>query len=168
MRITRLILVITLCVVVGLVLSACSSKVGTAPKGDEVEIEAAAIQVAMGRTKAYQYADTEQMKNWMDLGEIMTLIDIRPEADYLKGHLTGAVNAQIDDEEESSTEQIEAFLSLLPDNKESLVIVYDGYTGLNAGHRAALYASEAEYTNIYRYVGGVAAWTDAGNKLTKK
>jgi len=161
-------LLIMLCLC-ALILAGCGSKVGTAPKGSELEIEQAAILVSAGYAQGrYQLVDQEQMKNWIDLGEIMTIIDVRPSTDYLKGHLPGAVNAEIKRDEESTTEQLEVLLGHLPENIESYVVVYDDYTALNGSHRAAIYAADAGYVNVFRFVGGVAAWEDAGNKLTKK
>jgi len=151
------------------VLVGCGEKVGTAPDGNEHEIEKAAKQAAVDFFQnRYSIVDAQEVKDWVDLGEIMTVIDIRPESDYLKGHLPGAVNAEIDRDEESTTEQIEAFLALLPQNPESIVVVYDDYTALAGSHRAAIYAADAGYTRVCRFLGGAIAWEDAGNSLTKK
>jgi len=152
-----------------LALIGCSEKVGTAPDGNEAAIEEAAILVATEYAQSsYKLADMKQMKNWIDLGEIMTIVDIRPASDFAKGHLPEAVNAEISRDGESTDEQLIAFLDLLPDNPDSYIVVYDDYTLLNGSHRAALYATEAGYTNVYRLVGGAIGWEAAGNSLTKK
>jgi rhodanese-related sulfurtransferase len=108
------------------------------------------------------------MKNWIDLGEIMVIIDVSPMDVYAKGHLPNAVNAPLSNDEESPTDQLEAFLAFLPENTESTVVVYTEYAGLGGGHRAAVYAMDAGYTNVYLLPGGSVGWKDAGNKLTKK
>jgi len=169
MRISSKVLILMLTCLFAVALVGCSSKSGTAPKGNEVEIEKAAILVASGYAQGrYQLVDQEQMKNWIDLGEIMTIVDVRPSSDYLKGHLPGAVNAEINRDEESTTEQIEVLLGLLPENFDSYVVFYDDYTALNGSHRGAIYAADAGYTNVFRFVGGAVAWEDADNKMTKK
>jgi len=184
MRTTRIALIIVLTCLFSVLLVGCGTKIGTAPDGNENDIANAAIQVAKAYREApYKLVSSEKLKEWNDLGEIMTVIDVRPESDFLKGHLPNAVNAEIVAEveaaaepgedsaegatDESVTEQIEAFLSLLPENPESIVVVYDGYTTLDRSHRAAIYAADAGYTKVYRYVGGATAWTAAGFKLIK-
>jgi 3-mercaptopyruvate sulfurtransferase SseA len=168
MRRTRTALVLLVIVLVAVALSGCGEKNGTSPDGSEVAIEQAAIQVAEGyMSTRYLLVDAQGFKDWVDLGEIMTVIDVRPESDYLAGHLPGAVNAEIERDQESSTEQIEAFLALLPENHDSIVVVYDDFTAMNGSHRAGVYAADAGYTKVYRFVGGAQAWIDAGNSLTK-
>jgi rhodanese-related sulfurtransferase len=169
MRVSKIVLLVVLTCLFSIALIGCGEKIGTAPDGNEHEIEKAAILIAdeVGQDR-YKPTDAEQMKNWVDLGEIMTVVDVRPEEDFNKGHLPNAVNAPIDREEEPTTEQIQAFLELLPANFESLVVVYDEYTSLNGSHRAAVFAADAGYTNVFRFIGGAVAWEAAGNSLTKK
>ncbi|MCL2818479.1 MAG: rhodanese-like domain-containing protein [Actinomycetia bacterium] len=169
MRIVRITLIIALTCLLSFGLVGCGNKAGSAPDGNEHDVEMAAFVVAAGYAQGrYEIINAEQMKDWVDLGEIMTVIDIRPESDYLKGHLPGAVNAEINRDEESTTEQIQAFLELMPSNPESIVVVYDDYTLLNGSHRAAIYAADAGFTKVFRLVGGAVGWVDAGNSLTKK
>jgi len=187
MRTVRIALVIALTCLLAVAVVGCGTKIGTAPDGNENDIANTTIRVAGEVAGApYTLLSTEQMKDWVDLGEIMTVIDVREESDYLKGHLPGAVNARITEDvapavaegeeepaeaeqtPEDATAQVEAFLALLPDNHESIVVVYDGYTALSGSHRAAIYATDAGYTKVYRLLGGAAAWTAAGYKLTKK
>jgi rhodanese-related sulfurtransferase len=169
MRCSKIVILVVLTCLFSVALVGCGEKVGTAPDGNEHEIEKAAIAIAdeVGQLR-YTAIDAEQMKNWIDLGEIMTVVDVRPEEDYLKGHLPNAVNAPIDREEEPTTEQIQALLELLPSNLESYVVIYDEYTSMNGSHRAAIFAADAGYTNVFRFIGGTIAWEAAGNSLTKK
>ena len=194
MRLIRIALIIALTCLFAVALVGCGEKVGTAPDGNEDTIATTAIRVAKDyRDAPYKLLGTEKLKEWVDLGEIMTIIDVRPESDFLKGHLSGAVNVEIVDitEDEATAEQaateavegtgdevaetpdettaqIEALLALLPENPESIVVIYDGHTALTGSHRAAIYAADAGYTKVYRYLGGAAAWTAAGHKLTKQ
>jgi rhodanese-related sulfurtransferase len=169
MRADKAALIIALTCILAFALTGCGDKAGTAPNGNENDIANAAIMVASGYAQGpYQLLTVEQLKDWADLGEIMTIIDVRPADEYAKGHIADAVNVEIDRTQESTTDQIAALLAELPSNHESIVVIYDDYTALNGSHRAAVYASDAAYTKVYRLVAGRVGWQAAGHKLTKK
>ena len=159
-------------IVIGLAsatLAGCGKKDGTAVKGNEAEIEKAAIAVAEGYAQGrYQLVDQEEMQNWVDLGEIMTVVDVRSAAAYAKGHIPGAVNAEIAAGKDSTNEQLQALIAVLPEKNDAIVVVYGQCTADDASHRGALYAVDTGYTNVYRLPGGAIGWQDADNKLTKK
>ena len=166
-RIALLLIVLTC--IFSLSLVGCGEKAGTARNGNEVDIETAAITTAQGLTLGrYQLIGVEELKNRIDLGDIMVIIDVRPEDEFNKGRLPNAVNAEIPADEDADADQLNAFIKLLPENPETTIVIYDGYTGEGRSARAAIYAADATYTNIWRFPGGAAAWVDAKHKLVKK
>ena len=50
-------------------------------------------------------------------------------------------------------------------NKDKPIVVYCGFTGCARSHQAAMFLRKQGFTNVYRYVGGIAAWVDAGNDV---
>ncbi len=50
-------------------------------------------------------------------------------------------------------------------NKDKPIVVYCGFTGCARSHQAAMYLRKQGFTNVYRYVGGIAAWVDAGFEI---
>ncbi|MCL2025033.1 MAG: rhodanese-like domain-containing protein [Coriobacteriia bacterium] len=149
-------------------LTGCGETAGTSRDGNEMPIEAAAIATAQGLALGrYQLIDAHELKSRIDLGDIMIIIDVRPEDEFKSGHLPNAVNAEIPADEEADVDQLNAFIKLLPEGPESMIVIYDGYTGEGRSARAAIYAADATYINIWRFPGGTAAWLDADYKLVK-
>jgi rhodanese-related sulfurtransferase len=86
------------------------------------------------------------------------IIDIRPAADYKKGHIKGAKNVQLSDFASS----IQSFA----DYKDKPVLIY--CNSGNTTKRAARLLKKAGYQNINDLEGGILAWKEANMPLSKK
>jgi rhodanese-related sulfurtransferase len=86
------------------------------------------------------------------------LIDANSAKTYDKGHIPGAV---------SFTKNEKAFASLLPTDKNALLVAYCGGPMCSAWEDAAETAKKAGYTNIKHFKGGLKGWKSAGLSLEK-
>jgi rhodanese-related sulfurtransferase len=80
------------------------------------------------------------------------LLDVRTEAEFTSERIAGAVNIPLD--------QLPQRLSLLPEDRETIVVVY-----CKVGQRGALGFSmirQFGYVNVKNLVGGLNAWVAAG------
>jgi|GEM_PF-202287 len=50
-------------------------------------------------------------------------------------------------------------------NKDKPIVVYCGFVGCARSHEGAKYLRSQGFKNVYRYVGGISAWVDAGNDI---
>lgn len=95
------------------------------------------------------------IKRSMDGGVRMFIIDVRSEEDFKKGHVKNALNLPIERLNEKS-------LSRLIKSKDERVIFYSESNETNESRTAAERAVLFGYTKVYRYIGGIEAWRNAG------
>ena len=92
------------------------------------------------------------VKQRMDAGEKLILVDVREDNEWAKGHLPGAVHM--------GKGVIERDIELqVPDTRTKLVLYCGG------GFRSALVADNLQkmgYTNVESMDGGWRGWTEAG------
>lgn len=145
-------------------------KVGTATDGSELAIEKATMKFVKDTTEGgYQLLSTEDLNKWVADNKEMVLIDTMPADSFAKGRVPGAVNAELPKTTLADTtdEQKQAFISLLPEDKNTPVVVYCGFVGCARSHVGAVIAMEEGYTNVYRVPGGIVAWEEAGYEVQK-
>jgi rhodanese-related sulfurtransferase len=102
-------------------------------------------------------ADFREIKRRLDNREKLTLVDVREDNEWVRGHLPGAVHLG-KGIIERDVEQ--AF----PDKEASLVLYCGG------GFRSALVADNLQkmgYTNVISMDGGWRGWTSAGYPVEK-
>lgn len=155
-----------------LILAGCSgaSKVGTAPDGSEVAIEKAAMKFIKDYQAAgYQLVSTEELNTWISDGKEMIIIDTMPADSFAKGHIPGAVNAELPKTglADATAEQKAAFISLLGSDTGKPVVVYCGFVSCARSDVGAVIAMEQGFTNVYRCPGGIIAWQEAGYAVEK-
>ena len=96
--------------------------------------------------------NVQEVKKRLDIKEAFTLIDVREDSEWTKGHLPGAVHlckGIIERDIENA----------LPD-KGTPIVLYCG-----GGFRSALVADNLQkmgYTNVISMDGGWRGWTNAG------
>lgn len=157
-----------LIVVLSFALVGCGQKAGTAKDGNEQTIEAAAIDLATRSVAGgYDLVTVDDVKNWIDNKDDVVIIDTMPLEVYNKGHIPGAVQAELPREGAATEAQIEAFAKLLPEDKGTKIAVYCGFTSCNRSDVGAAYAIEQGYTDVSRIPGGIIAWKDAGFEVEK-
>ncbi|MBF0713519.1 rhodanese-like domain-containing protein [Gemella sp. GH3] len=167
-KLKKLLLITTVGLLI-LTLSACSKGVGTSKDGNEQKIEKAAMNLVTAVDKnKYKLISTEELKKWIDNKEDMILVDTMPADAYAKQKIPGAINATLPTKmDDVTTEQKEAFLKILGDNKNKKIVVYCGFVACERSDVAATIAKEAGFTEVYRQPGGIVSWIDAGYELAK-
>lgn len=146
------------------------SKVGTAPDGSEVAIEKATVKYMNDTVKGgYKTISTEELSTWVKDKKDMIIIDTMPADNFAKGHIPGALNAELPKTgiADATDEQKEAFLELLGDDKSKTVVVYCGFVGCARSDVGSVLAKEAGFEEVYRVPGGGVAWEEAGYEVEK-
>jgi rhodanese-related sulfurtransferase len=104
-----------------------------------------------------QEADFREVKQWMDNRQEITLVDVREESEWARGHLAGAVHM--------GKGIIERDIEGAFPDKQSRLVLYCG-----GGFRSALVADNLQkmgYTNVISMDGGWRGWTEAGFPVDK-
>jgi thiosulfate/3-mercaptopyruvate sulfurtransferase len=143
---------------------------GSAIDGNEVAIEKAAIDLSKNTAKGgYSLVSTDEMKKLVDEKKDMIVIDTMPADFYAKGHIPGALNAELPKTglKDATDEQKQAFIKLLGTDKNKTIVVYCGFVACNRSDAGALLAMENGFKNVVRYPGGIIAWTDAKYETQK-
>jgi thiosulfate/3-mercaptopyruvate sulfurtransferase len=131
----------------------------------EIETEKVAVHFANEVVKGgYKVISTEELKKWVDQKKDMLIVDTMPYEDsYKKQHIPGAVQFEFPKEEVTNlNDKTKAeFKKLLGPDKNRLIVIYCGFTKCGRSHNGAMWAVKMGYKNVYRYPGGIKAWTEA-------
>ncbi|MDT8440796.1 MAG: rhodanese-like domain-containing protein [Desulfuromonadales bacterium] len=137
----------------------------------ELETETIAIKLTREVQKGdYGIVRTDELKGWLDAGKEMLLVDTMPyAASYAKEHIPGAVQFEFPIEELASLDDTtrEAFVKLLGDDQDRLLVFYCGFTKCGRSHNGAMWAKQLGYRNVYRHPGGIKAWSQADYPVAK-
>ncbi|HXJ93913.1 MAG TPA: rhodanese-like domain-containing protein [Terriglobia bacterium] len=101
--------------------------------------------------------DVHAVKARLEAGEKFTLVDVREESEWARGHLPGAVHLSRGIIERDIEERF-------PDKNAALVLYCGG------GYRSALSADNLQkmgYTNVSSMDGGWRGWNEAGYPTEK-
>ena len=99
----------------------------------------------------------EQIKNLLDSGEAITLVEALPRQYFAKNHLPGAINLPHDEVEERAAD-------LLPD-RDALIVVYCASTECRNSAIARAALERLGYSHVLEYVEGKQDWLEAGYPL---
>ena len=139
--------------------------------GKELETEKTAVNLSREVAKGgYKIVNTEELKVWIDQKKDMLIVDTMPYEDsYKKQHIPGAVQFEFPKEEVANLDDKtkEAFKKLLGANKDKMIVIYCGFTKCGRSHNGAMWAVKLGYKNVYRYPGGITAWTEADYPVEK-
>jgi thiosulfate/3-mercaptopyruvate sulfurtransferase len=139
--------------------------------GKELDTEKTAVNLSREVAKGgYKIVNTEELKAWIDQKKDMLIVDTMPYEDsYKKQHVPGAVQFEFPKEEVANLDDKtkEAFKKLLGANKDKLIVIYCGFTKCGRSHNGAMWAVKLGYKNVYRYPGGITAWTEADYPVEK-
>ena len=136
----------------------------------EMEKEAGAVKLLREvQGGGYDVVTTEELKNWIDSGKEMLMVDTMPfEESYKKQHVPGAVQFLFPipempewDATETDGKTREDFIKLLGDDTDKLIVIYCGFVKCTRSHNGAAWAVKLGYKNVYRYPGGIFAWKGA-------
>ena len=137
---------------------------------EEIEKEAGAVKLMREVQRGgYKVVTTEELKQWIDAGKEMVIVDTMPFKDsYKKMHVPGALQflfpipdmpqwniGETDGKSEAD------FARLLGDDKDKTIVIYCGFVKCTRSHNGAAWAVKLGYRNVYRYPGGIFAWKGA-------
>jgi thiosulfate/3-mercaptopyruvate sulfurtransferase len=136
----------------------------------EVEKEAGAVKLVREvRRGGYDVVTTAELKQWLDAGKDMLIIDTMPYKDsYKKAHVPGAKQFlfPIPDMPTWNTQETDGrtqadYEALLGPDKARTIVVYCGFVKCTRSHNGAAWAKKLGYQNVYRHPGGIFAWKGA-------
>jgi rhodanese-related sulfurtransferase len=142
----------------------------------EVEKETGAIKLVREIQRGgYDVVGTSELKQWIDAGRDMIIVDTMPLASsYEKNHLPGAVQFLFPIAEMPAWDAAETdgrspadFEALLGADKNRTVVIYCGFVKCTRSHNGAAWAVKLGYQNVYRHPGGIFAWKGAGFPVEK-
>lgn len=87
----------------------------------------------------------------------VVVIDVNGSKSYAKGHVPGAVNF----------EATKDLASVLPKDKNALIVAYCGGPSCKAYQAAAKAAEKLGYKNVKHMSAGISGWNTAGEKTEK-
>ena len=167
---------LTLVLVFGLMMGLADT--ATAKNKFEAELENEAVAVNLVRDSqrgGYDLVTTAELKQWIDGGKPMVIVDTMPYADsYRKAHVPGAQQflfpiPDMDTWDAAATDgKSQAdFAEMLGADKEKPIVIYCGFVKCTRSHNGAAWAVKLGYRNVYRYPGGIFAWKGAGYPIEK-
>jgi len=162
--------VLAMIAITALPLAGCAAQLGTSPKGLEVPIEKAALQLSADLNNGgYKIVSTDELKKWLDEGKKMTIIStMSHEEDRVSGVIPGALSASMPEiEQEFTPEDKEHLLSAAGNNKEAVLVVYSRFVASRKSHIGAKLLVSYGYKNVYRYPAGAVGWGESGYSLKK-
>ena len=142
----------------------------------EVEKESGAVKLVREVQRGgYDVVTTEELKQWIDDGKNMIIVDTMPfEDSYKKQHLPGAVQFLFPipemktwDARKTSGKSQNDYTKLLGGNKNRTLVIYCGFVKCTRSHNGARWAKKLGYKNVYRYTGGIFAWRGAKYPIEK-
>jgi len=164
-------------IVIGLVVISLSTPVMAKNKFEkEVEKEQGAVKLVRELQRGgYDVVTTEELKQWIDSGKDMLIIDTMPyDASYKKAHVPGAKqflfpipDMQNWDTKETAGKSKEDYEALLGPDKNKTIVIYCGFVKCTRSHNGAAWAVKLGYKNVYRYSGGIFAWKGAKYPIEK-
>lgn len=140
----------------------------------EVEKESGAVKLVREVQRGgYDVVTTAELKQWIDGGKDMVIVDTMPYEDsYKKMHVPGAVQFLFPipdmnawDSQATGGKTQEDFINLLGADKEKPVVIYCGFVKCTRSHNGAAWAVKLGYKNVYRYSGGIFAWKGAKHPI---
>lgn len=142
----------------------------------EVETEASGVKLVREVQRGgYDVVTTGELKQWIDAGREMVVVDTMPFKDsYKKQHVPGAVQFQFPipemktwDTKETDGKTPDDFAKLLGSDKNKTVVIYCGFVKCTRSHNGAAWAVKLGYKNVFRHPGGIFAWKGAKYPVEK-
>lgn len=154
-----------------LVLGICGPAAAADKFEKEVEKEIGAVKLVREIQRGgYDVVTAEELKQWIDSGKEMVVVDTMPyDASYKKMHVPGAVQFLFPipdmaqwDAKETDGKTRDDYAALLGPDMDKPIVVYCGFVKCTRSHNGAAWAMKMGYKNVYRFAGGIFAWKGAG------
>jgi len=116
------------------------------------------LKIVDDARKRIREVSVDDVKDKLDSGEKLLLVDVREESEYAKDHLPGAIHL--------GKGVIERDIEVRVPDLNSAVVLYCG-----DGFRSALAADNLQkmgYTNVLSMDGGVRGWREKGYPFTRE
>ena len=154
-------------VIVGLALLAgCASTKDLGVKTANVQAELLAMKTAAEKDRGgYKLIGLKDLKEKLDAKEDMLIIDATPyDASFKKQHIPTAVSFlfPLPDVSSIDPEMEKQYADLLGPDKNRVIVVYSGFVKCGRSHNGAKWAVKLGYRNVYRCLGGIRGWKEAG------
>lgn len=109
---------------------------------------------------AGEYPDVsiKELKKSIENKEVV-VIDVNGTDSFKKGHIPGAIDFEANEAK---------LASMLPTDKNALIVAYCGGPQCMAYKQAAKKAESLGYKNVKHLSAGIAGWKESGEKLEKK
>ncbi len=104
--------------------------------------------------EGYRVIDTNGLKNLLDSGAQITVVDARNPEEYQEVHIKGAINIPV--------KQWDTYVSHLPADKSAKIVFYCNGVKCGKSKKAAKKAMEIGYENIFVYAEGMPVWEEKG------
>jgi rhodanese-related sulfurtransferase len=138
----------------------------------ETDIEAIALKATQETLQGgYSLLSVAELKQMLDAKEDFVLIDAHPIEEYNLAYIEGARHFGFQSNHSGDWEKDvampnkppqEDYLKVLGSHKNKKIVIYCGFTKCGRSHNAASWAKKLGYTHVYRAIGGISAWMDAG------
>jgi len=131
-----------------------------------IQSEFLAMKAASEKERGdYKFISLGDLKAKLDAKEGILVVDTMPyEASYKKQHIPTAVQFEFPVAEMTTMdpEMERQYQELLGPDKHTMIVVYCGFVKCGRSHNAAMWAVKLGYTNVYRCLGGIFGWKEAG------
>jgi thiosulfate/3-mercaptopyruvate sulfurtransferase len=131
-----------------------------------VQAEYLALKAAGEKERGgYELMSLEELKAKLDAEEGVVVVDTMPyEASYKKQHIPTAVQFEFPIPEMTTIDPAmeKQYADLLGPDKDKVIVVYCGFVKCGRSHNGAMWAVKLGYTNVYRCLGGIRGWNEAG------
>ena len=104
--------------------------------------------------KEFRVVSTDELRSMMDERKSLVLVDTRTAEEFQEAHIKGAVSIP--------EKNFDTQLSLLPAEKNALVVLYCNGVKCGKSKKAAKKAEAAGYTNLVLYAEGFPVWEEKG------
>lgn len=96
----------------------------------------------------------QQLKEYIDNGKNLVLVEALPEKYFKEAHLPGAIRIDYTEVKDKAPELLK--------NKDDLIVVYCASTECQNSTKGAKQLDSFGYTNVYEYIEGKQDWIEAG------
>ena len=141
----------------------------------EMEKEKGAVKLVREVQRGgYDIITAAELKNLIDSGKDILIVDTMPYKHYKKIHVPGAnqflfpiPEMEVWDTKETDGKSKKDYEALLGADIQKTIIVYCGFVKCTRSHNGAVWAKKLGYENVFRFSGGIFAWKGAKYPIEK-
>ena len=146
--------------------SACDNPQKVGVSRANVQTEFLAMKACAEKERGdYKLISLGDLKTKLDAKEDILVVDTMPYEDsYKKQHIPTAVQFAfpIPEMKTMDSGMEKQYRDLLGPDKDKMIVVYCGFVKCGRSHNGAMWAVKLGYPNVYRCLGGIRGWQEAG------